>query len=178
MLDQEEGDSTRVKTLKGARDPCHTPGSRDDFRAGPDGGRPGGGPARRGARPRDQLRAARRRGGGRTRAGGSKPSSASWTQAEILYAKARPPRCTYVFKHALLQDALYNALVKSKRQQFHRRVAAVLEAKFPQTAETQPELLAHHFTEADLTEQAIGYWPARRKCGPKSDRRRAKRSAT
>ncbi len=80
------------------------------------------------------------------------------TQAEILYAKGRPPRCTYVFKHALLQDALYNALVKSKRQQFHRRVAEVLEAEFPQTAETQPELLGHHCTEAGLTEKAVDYW--------------------
>ena len=79
-------------------------------------------------------------------------------QAEILYPKGRPPRCSYLFKHALLEDALYNALVKSKRQQFHGRVAEVLEARFPQTALTQPELLAHHFTEAGLTEMAIGYW--------------------
>ena len=53
---------------------------------------------------------------------------------------------------------LYNALVKGKRQQFHRRIAEVLEAQFPQTVETQPELLAHHFTEAGLPEKAIGYW--------------------
>ncbi len=79
-------------------------------------------------------------------------------QAEILYPKGRPPRCTYLFKHALLEDALYNALVKGKRQQFHRRVAEVLEARFPQTVAMQPELLAHHFTEAGLTETAIGYW--------------------
>jgi predicted ATPase len=79
-------------------------------------------------------------------------------QAEILYPKGRPPRCTYIFKHALLEDALYNALVKGKRQQLHRRVAEVLEARFPQTVETQPELLAYHFTEAGLTEQAVGYW--------------------
>jgi tetratricopeptide (TPR) repeat protein len=79
-------------------------------------------------------------------------------QAEILYTKGRPPRCTYIFKHALLEDALYNALVKGKRQQFHRRIAEVLEAKFPQTTETRPELLAHHLTEAGLTEQAISYW--------------------
>ena len=83
---------------------------------------------------------------------------AKLVQAEILYPKGRPPRCTYIFKHALLEDALYNALVKGKRQQFHRRIAEVLEARFPQTAETQPELLAHHFTEAGLTEKAIGYW--------------------
>jgi serine/threonine protein kinase/predicted ATPase len=79
-------------------------------------------------------------------------------QADILYAKGRPPRCTYTFKHALLEDALYNALVKGKRQQYHRRVAEVLETKFRQTAETQPELLGHHFTEAGLTEKAVEYW--------------------
>jgi serine/threonine protein kinase/predicted ATPase len=83
---------------------------------------------------------------------------AKLAQAEILFAKGRPPRCTYIFKHALLEDALYNALVKVKRQQFHRRIGEVLEAKFPLTAETQPELLAHHFTEAGETEKAIGYW--------------------
>jgi predicted ATPase len=79
-------------------------------------------------------------------------------QADILYAKGRPPRCNYTFKHALLEDALYNALVKAKRQEFHRRIAEVLEARFPQTVDTQPELPAHHFTEAGLTEQGIGYW--------------------
>jgi predicted ATPase len=83
---------------------------------------------------------------------------AKLVQAEILYAKGRPPRCTYTFKHALLEDALYNALVKGKRQQYHRRVGEVLESQFPQTVETQPELLGHHFTEAGLTEKAIAYW--------------------
>ena len=83
---------------------------------------------------------------------------AKLVQAEILYPKGRPPRCTYIFKHALLEDALYNALVKGKRQQFHRRIAEALETRFPQTVATQPELLAYHFTEAGLTEKAIGYW--------------------
>jgi predicted ATPase len=83
---------------------------------------------------------------------------AKLVQAEILYPKGRPPQCTYLFKHALLEDALYNALVKSKRQQFHRRFAEVLETQFPQTVQTRPELLAHHFTEADLAEKAVGYW--------------------
>src|SRR5262245_8837335 len=83
---------------------------------------------------------------------------AKLVQAEILYPKGRVPRCTYIFKHALLEDALYNSLVKGKREQFHRRIAEVLETQFPQTAETRPELLAHHFTDACLTEQAIGYW--------------------
>ncbi len=79
-------------------------------------------------------------------------------QAEILYEKVRPPHAIYIFKHALLEDALYNALVKGKRQQFHGRIAQALEARFPQTVETQPELLAHHFTEAGLIEKSIGYW--------------------
>ncbi|HEX3229549.1 MAG TPA: AAA family ATPase [Pyrinomonadaceae bacterium] len=78
--------------------------------------------------------------------------------AEILYQKGRPPRRTYIFKHALLEDALYNAMVKGKRQSFHRQIAEVLEAQFQQTAETRPELLAHHFTEGALTEKAVGYW--------------------
>jgi serine/threonine protein kinase/predicted ATPase len=83
---------------------------------------------------------------------------AQLARAEILYPKGRPPRCTYVFKHALLEDALYNALVKARRQELHRRAGEVLESHFPQTSETQPELLGHHFTEAGLTEKAIGYW--------------------
>jgi class 3 adenylate cyclase/predicted ATPase len=91
-------------------------------------------------------------------------------QAEILYAKGRPPRCTYVFKHALLEDALYNALVKAKRQQFHGQVAEALETRFPQTALTQPELVAHHCTEAGLTDKAIAY---RLKAGLRSRERSA-----
>jgi class 3 adenylate cyclase/tetratricopeptide (TPR) repeat protein len=83
---------------------------------------------------------------------------AKLVRAEILYQKGRPPRSSYTFKHALLEDALYGALIKGKRQQFHRRIGEVLEARFPQTVETRPELLAHHFTEAGLTEKAVGYW--------------------
>jgi class 3 adenylate cyclase/predicted ATPase len=83
---------------------------------------------------------------------------AELVQAEILYPKGQPPRCTYIFKHALLEDALYNALIKGKRQLFHRRIAEALETHFPQTIATQPELLAYHFTEAGLAEKAIGYW--------------------
>jgi class 3 adenylate cyclase/tetratricopeptide (TPR) repeat protein len=83
---------------------------------------------------------------------------AKLVQAEILFAKGRPPQCIYMFKHALLEEALYNTLVKGKRQQFHKHIGEVLEARFPQTTDTQPELLAHHFTEAGLTEKAIQYW--------------------
>jgi class 3 adenylate cyclase/predicted ATPase len=83
---------------------------------------------------------------------------AKLVQADVLYPKGRPPRCQYTFKHALIEDAAYNSLVKEKRQQFHRRIAEVLEARFPQTADTQPELLAHHFTEAGLSEKGVDYW--------------------
>src|SRR5256712_11349794 len=63
-----------------------------------------------------------------------------------------------MFKHALIQDAAYQSLLRSTRQQYHQRIAQVLVERFPDTAETQPELLAHHYTEAGLTEQAIPYW--------------------
>src|SRR5882672_3287043 len=79
---------------------------------------------------------------------------------ELLYPKGRIPRCTYLFKHALLQDAAYASMIKPKRQQYHRRIAEVLEAQFPQVVEAQPELLAHHLTEAGLTEAAIDAWLA------------------
>jgi predicted ATPase len=62
------------------------------------------------------------------------------------------------FKHALVQDAAYATLLRSRRQELHGRIARVLEEAFPETVETQPELLAHHYTQAGLTEQAIGYW--------------------
>jgi len=79
-------------------------------------------------------------------------------EAEFLYQRGLPPQATYLFKHALIQDAAYQSLLKSTRQQYHQRIAQVLEEHFPETAETQPELLAHHYTEANLDEQAVGYW--------------------
>jgi class 3 adenylate cyclase/tetratricopeptide (TPR) repeat protein len=79
-------------------------------------------------------------------------------KADILHAKGRAPRCTYIFKHALLEDALYGSLLKPRRQEFHRRIAEAMESRFPQTVETQPEILARHFTGAGLTEKAVEYW--------------------
>src|SRR5207244_3470092 len=61
-------------------------------------------------------------------------------------------------KHALIHDAAYASLLKSTRQHYHQRIAQGLAAQFPETAETQPELLAHHCTEAGLIAQAVGYW--------------------
>jgi class 3 adenylate cyclase/predicted ATPase len=78
--------------------------------------------------------------------------------AELLYQRGRPPRATYLFKHALIQDAPYQSLLKSTRQQVHQQIAQVLEAQFPETVATQPELVAQHYTEAGLTEQTIPYW--------------------
>jgi predicted ATPase len=79
-------------------------------------------------------------------------------KAELLYQRGKPPQARYLFKHALIQDAAYQSLLKSKRQQYHQKIAQVLTEKFPDTAETQPELLAHHYTKANLFEQAIPFW--------------------
>jgi predicted ATPase len=79
-------------------------------------------------------------------------------EAEIVYHRGVPLQATYTFKHALIQDAAYESLLKSTRQHYHQRIALVLEAQFAETAEAQPELLAHHYTEAGLTEQAVHYW--------------------
>jgi tetratricopeptide (TPR) repeat protein len=79
-------------------------------------------------------------------------------EAELLYQRGYPPAATYLFKHALIQEAAYQSLLKRTRQQYHQRVAQALAAHFPETAETQPELLAHHYTEAGLSEHAIPWW--------------------
>ena len=79
-------------------------------------------------------------------------------EAEFLYQRGLPPQAMYLFKHALIQDAAYQSLLRSTRQQYHQRIAQVLEARFLEVCETQPELLAHHYTEAGLIAQAIPYW--------------------
>jgi len=77
---------------------------------------------------------------------------------ELLYQRGRPPRSRYLFKHALIQDAAYQSLLKRTRQQYHQRAAKLLEDRFPELARTQPELVAHHYTEANCPAQAIAYW--------------------
>ena len=92
--------------------------------------------------------------------------------AELLYQRGRPPRARYIFKHALIQDAGYHSLLKSTRQQYHQRIVQVLEERFPETAEAQPEVVAHHCTEAGLHEKAVESWrQARPRCGPLSIQR-------
>ena len=79
-------------------------------------------------------------------------------QAELVFRRGQPPEATYLFKHALVQDAAYASLLKSTRQQYHQRIAQVIEARFPTLVETQPELVAQHYTAAGCTEQAVVYW--------------------
>jgi len=76
---------------------------------------------------------------------------------EFVFSRGAPPGATYTFKHALVQDAAYSTLLRSTRQQLHTRIVNVLEAQFPDTAATQPELLMHHCTQGGLTAKAAGY---------------------
>ena len=79
-------------------------------------------------------------------------------EADILLVQGLPPDADYRFKHALIQDAAYENLLKSRRQVLHRRVGETLRDKFAGTVAAEPELLAHHFTQAGMTEAAIEWW--------------------
>jgi class 3 adenylate cyclase/predicted ATPase len=83
---------------------------------------------------------------------------AQLVEAELLYQRGRPPRSRYVYKHALVQDVAYASLLRSTRRQYHQRVAQLLETRFPDTVNTEPELVAYHYTAAGLIEEAIPYW--------------------
>ncbi|WP_089935436.1 response regulator [Candidatus Entotheonella palauensis] len=78
--------------------------------------------------------------------------------AGLLHQRGRPPKATYLFKHALIQDAAYASLLRSTRQHMHEQIAQQLEERFCELVAVQPELVAHHHTEAGQAEQAIGYW--------------------
>ena len=78
--------------------------------------------------------------------------------ADLLFVEGAPPEAHYRFKHALIQDTAYESLLKRRRQELHARIAASIEARFPQLVEAQPELVARHFGEAGLAEKAIPYW--------------------
>ena len=83
---------------------------------------------------------------------------AQLVDAELIYQRGLPPHARYIFKHALVQDTAYQSLLKRERQRLHRHIAEVLQERFPVVADTQPELVAHHFTESGIAEQAIPYW--------------------
>ena len=80
--------------------------------------------------------------------------------SELVYRRGAAPDATYTFKHALVQDASYETLLRSKRQQIHTDVAKALEKIFPKVGQAQPELLAHHYAEAGLIEREVPYWLA------------------
>src|SRR4029077_8976160 len=79
-------------------------------------------------------------------------------ESDILLVQGLPPESDYRFKHALIQDAAYENLLKSRRQILHRRVAEALRDNLVRTAAAEPELLAHHFTQAVLIDEAIEWW--------------------
>ncbi len=79
-------------------------------------------------------------------------------QAGLLFRQGVPPHATYLFKHALVQDAAYGTLLREPRRALHARIAETLESQFAETAESQPEILARHCTEATLIEKAAGLW--------------------
>lgn len=80
------------------------------------------------------------------------------TESGLTFRRGTPPEAVYTFKHALVQDAAYDSLLKSRRQELHGQIAHVLEEQFPETKNTAPELLAHHLTAAGRGEAAIAYW--------------------
>jgi class 3 adenylate cyclase/predicted ATPase len=78
--------------------------------------------------------------------------------AGLLFRQGTPPHATYLFKHALVQDAAYGTLLREPRRALHARIAEALENQFAEVAEARPEILAHHCTEAGLIEKAAGLW--------------------
>ncbi len=90
--------------------------------------------------------------------------------AEMLFQRGFAPRAHYRFKHALLQDAAYQSMLKRTRRQLHSRIAPVLQQHFPAEVEVEPERLAYHLTEAGLLDEAVGHW---RQAGERAARRSA-----
>jgi class 3 adenylate cyclase/predicted ATPase len=95
-------------------------------------------------------------------------------EAELLFRSGAPPDARYTFKHALVQDTAYETLLKSRRQVLHRRIADSLCEQFAPVATAEPELLAHHLTQAGLDEPAIQWWG---KAGDEALRRSAFKEA-
>ncbi len=79
-------------------------------------------------------------------------------ESELLFQQGFFPRSRFTFKHALVQDVAYDSLLRKTRQEWHAKIAGVLESKFPQILEAEPELLAHHFGEAGQSQRAAEYW--------------------
>lgn len=86
-------------------------------------------------------------------------------QSDLLGQRGEPPQARYVFRHALIRDAAFQLLLKTRKRDLHRRVGDVLDARFPDVADTEPELLAHHYTEAEVADRALLFW---RKAGERA----------
>jgi class 3 adenylate cyclase/tetratricopeptide (TPR) repeat protein len=80
------------------------------------------------------------------------------TEAGLLVRRGAPPHSTYLFKHGLMQDVAYSTLLRERRRALHARIAEVLETQFPEIADSQPELVARHYTEAGLTKNSAAFW--------------------
>jgi hypothetical protein len=80
------------------------------------------------------------------------------TASGLAFRRGSLPEATYSFKHALVQEAAYDSLLKRKRQQLHTEIARTIEERFPNIKDTEPEVLAHHYTRAALFEQGAAYW--------------------
>lgn len=82
-------------------------------------------------------------------------------ESELLYVTKSNEKVTYTFKHALIQDAAYQSMLRARRQEIHQKVALILEgARYAELRATSPETIAHHYTEAGMLKPAIGYWQA------------------
>ena len=81
-------------------------------------------------------------------------------ESGLAFRRGTPPAAVYTFKHALVQDAAYDSLLKRRKQELHAKIARAIEQSFPNSRIAEPELLAHHYTRAGLTEAAIPLWQA------------------
>jgi predicted ATPase len=79
-------------------------------------------------------------------------------RSDLLGQRGAPPQARYIFKHALIRDAAFQSVLNARKRELHERIADVLASRFPEIAETEPELLAHHYTEANLVDRALTYW--------------------
>ncbi len=107
-------------------------------------------------------------------AGRDEAALAQLEEAELLFRAGTPPDARYTFKHALVRDTAYETLLKSRRQVLHRRIADALRGEFPAIAAAEPELVAHHLTQAGLDEPALEWWG---KAGDQALRRSAFKEA-
>ena len=79
-------------------------------------------------------------------------------ETELVFCRGEPPDALYTFKHALVQETAYNAVLRERREELHARIARTLAADFPEVLESRPELIAYHCTEAGLDEEAVEFW--------------------